>query len=239
MAGKFYGIGVGPGDPELLTLKAYRTLQEVDIVCVPKSKEEKDSLALSIVKKELSKEFGTLELLFPMSRDESVLNYHWDKAAEEIVTKLEEGHNLAFITIGDPMFYSTYAYILKRIQIQHPHIEIQTIPGVTAFSATTSWLNNPMAEADEKIAVIPAAYEIEDLKEVLLSFENVVLMKVNKKYDQIVSLLGELDLMGKAAFVSRVGHEDQSFTTDLEALVGKQKDYMSMLIVKKSGWRGL
>lgn len=239
MAGKFYGIGVGPGNPELLTLKAYRTLEKVDILCIPKSKVEKDSLAYSIVKQELDKEFELLELLFPMSHDPEVLERHWTEGAELIAEKLLEGKNVAFITIGDPMFYSTYAYALDKIRNKYPQIEVETIPGVTAFSACSSWLNNPVAEQDENIAVIPAAYDIDHLRDVLTNFENVIMMKVNKNYDKIVELLEDMELVDKAVYISRCGHPDQFYTKNVEELVGKPKDYMSILMVKRVGWRGL
>ncbi|TLM98344.1 precorrin-2 C(20)-methyltransferase, partial [bacterium] len=115
MKGKFYGIGVGPGYPELLTLKAYRLLQQVDVLCIPKSRMEKESLALNIVRQSLDRDFRVLELLFPMSHDEEVLAAHWDRAAEQVAAELAAGYNVAFITIGDPMFYSTYAYLLQRV----------------------------------------------------------------------------------------------------------------------------
>ena len=238
MKGKFYGIGVGPGNPELLTLRAYKILKEIDVLCTPKAKTEGDSLALSIVNQAVERDFTLLELLFPMSKDEQVLQEHWDRAAQQVLALLNQGKSVAFITIGDPMFYSTYAYILKRIT-KDPAIEVETIPGITAFSACTSFLNQPLAEAEEKIAVIPAAYDLGHIKETLQNFENVVMMKVNKAFDQIVDVLRELNLLDKGVFISRCGYPDQFYTRDLESLVGQPRDYMSILIVKKAGWEGL
>ncbi|MHB8172657.1 MAG: precorrin-2 C(20)-methyltransferase [Thermincolia bacterium] len=238
MKGKFYGIGVGPGNPELLTLRAYKILKDIDVLCTPKAKTEGDSLALSIVNQAVVRDFTLLELLFPMSKDEQVLQEHWDRAAQQVLDILNQGKSVAFITIGDPMFYSTYAYILKRI-IKDPAIEVETIPGITAFSACTSFLNQPLAEAEEKIAVIPAAYDLGHIKDTLERFENVVMMKVNKAFDQIIDVLRELNLLDKGVFISRCGYPDQFYTRDLESLVGQPRDYMSILIVKKAGWEGL
>ncbi|KNZ70914.1 precorrin-2 C(20)-methyltransferase [Thermincola ferriacetica] len=239
MAGKLYGLGVGPGDPELLTLKAWRVLQSVDVLCVPKSRAEKESLALSIVKKAVEKQFDILELLFPMSTDNEVLARHWDQAAVQVISELRKGRQVAFITIGDPMFYSTYAYLLERIKGSHPEIKVETIPGVTAFAACSAFINEALTEGEEKLAVIPAAYGIEELKEIVKKFENIVLMKVNRIYDEVVQLLREEKLLDKAVFVSRCGYPDQFYTTDLESLVGKDKDYMSIMIIRKAGWRRL
>jgi len=239
MKGKIYGIGVGPGDPELLTLKAYRVLKEIDILCVPKSKTEKDSLALSIAQKAVERDFEILELLFPMTHDKETLRQHWDMATEKMVEKVREGKSLAFITIGDPMFYSTYAYVLERVKKIHRDIEIETIPGITAFAACSSFINEPLTEGDEKLAVVPAAYGISAIREAFLKYDNVVLMKVNRLYDEVAGLLKELGLLGKAVYISRCGYEDQYYTTDIEGQIGKEKDYMSVLIVRKAGWKSL
>jgi precorrin-2/cobalt-factor-2 C20-methyltransferase len=209
------------------------------VLCVPISKTDKGSLAFSIVQRELVKTFETLELLFPMSSDEQVLSKHWDEATEQIVQILEQGKNVAFVTIGDPMFYSTYAYVLTRIKARHPEIKVETIPGVPAFAASTSFLNDTLCEGDEKVAIIPAAYSLEQIKEILQTFEVVVMMKVSRKFDQIVNMLGEMGLKDKAVYVSRCGYDDQFYTTDLDSLLGQTKDYMSILFIKKAGWRGL
>lgn len=239
MRGKIFGIGVGPGDPELLTLKAYRILKEVDIICVPKSKAEKESLALSIAAKTLNRDFEILELLFPMTRDKDALLHHWDLATEKIVEKAREGKSLAFITIGDPMLYSTYAYVLERVKRQFSDIEIETIPGITAFAACSSFINEPLTEGDEKLAIIPAAYGISAIQDALENYDNVVLMKVNSLYDEVAALLKQMDLLDKAVYISRCGYEDQYFTTDIEGLIGKEKHYMSIMIIRKAGWKSL
>ncbi len=239
MNGKIYGIGVGPGDPELLTLKAYRILKDINVLCIPKSKAEKESLALSIVTGALKREFEVMELIFPMTHDKEVLERHWDAAAEKMVKKAREGKSLAFITIGDPMFYSTYAYILERVKRNYSDVEIETVPGITAFAACSSFINEPLTEGDEKLAVIPAAYGISSIREALEHYDNVVLMKVNRKYDQVAELLKEMNLLDKAVYISRCGYDDQYYTADIEGLIGREKDYMSVMIVRKAGWKSL
>lgn len=239
MSGKIYGIGVGPGDPELLTLKAYRILQDVDILCVPKSKAEKDSLALSIVSGALNKQFEVLELLFPMTHDKQVLKEHWDAATDRMVEKARQGKKLAFITIGDPMFYSTYAYVLERVKRNHREIGIETIPGITAFAACSSFINEPLTEGDERLAVVPAAYGMSAIREALDRFDNVVLMKVNRIYDEVAELLKDMGLLDKAVYISRCGYDDQFYSTDIEGLIGREKDYMSVMFVRKAGWKSL
>lgn len=236
LPGKFYGIGVGPGDPDLLTLKAYRALQGVDVICVPKSAADKDSLALNVVNKALAKEFNYLELSFPMSRDREVLERCWAEAGEAVAARVKEGQHVAFVSIGDPMFYSTYGYVLAHLKKYHPGLETETIPGITSIAASSAFVNTPLTEGEENLVVLPAAYGIEGLREILSKFDNVVLMKVNRRFEEVLELLKEMGLSDKAAYVSRCGHADQYFTLDLEDLRGQKLDYMSLLIIKKKGF---
>lgn len=233
MAGKFFGIGVGPGDPGLLTIKALRTLEQVDVICVPKSRNDRDSLALSVVGANLSKPFKQLELSFPMSRDRQLLEQSWSAAADVVAKELTEHRNVAFVTIGDPMLYSTYSYLLRYLKEGYPELVTETIPGITAMSACSSMIQVPLAEGEETLAVIPAAYGTEQLKNILASFDNVVLMKVNKRLPEVITLMEEYGAVRQAYYVSRCGYPDQYVTTDLMGLVGQQLDYMSLLLIKK------
>lgn len=235
MPGKFYGIGVGPGDPELLTLKALRALEETDVLCVPRSAADKDSLALAVVEKNLKKRPRVLELSFPMSKDPGVLNKSWDEAGRAIAAEVLAGRRAAFITIGDPMFYSTYGYVLRHLKENHPEMEVETIPGVTSFSACASFLGTPLVEAEETLAVVPAAYDLDRLKQALQDFDNIVIMKVNRRFPEVLALLRESGLADKAVYLNRCGYTDQYFTRDLESLPESGLDYMSLLIVRKRG----
>ena len=233
MAGKFFGIGVGPGDPGLLTIKALRTLEQVDVICVPKSRNDRDSLALSVVGANLSKPFKQLELTFPMSRDRQLLEQSWSAAADAVAKELADHRHVAFVTIGDPLLYSTYSYLLRYLKEGYPELTTETIPGITAMSACSSMLQLPLAEGEETLAVIPAAYGTEQLKHILDSFDNVVLMKVNKRLPEVITLLEDFGPARQAYYVSRCGYPDQYATTDLKGLLGQQLDYMSLLLIKK------
>ncbi|MFZ5632399.1 MAG: precorrin-2 C(20)-methyltransferase [Bacillota bacterium] len=238
MAGKFYGLGVGPGDPDLITLKAYRILQEVDMLCVPRSSSDRDSLALQVVRGLAGKEYDLLELSFPMSRNRTVLEESWAAAGEAVAGKVRRGNRVAFVTIGDPMFYSTYGYLLRHLRSRHPDLETETVPGVTAMSACSSLLGAPLAEGDETLAVLPAAYGVSDLEGIVDRFDNVVLMKVNRKVKEVAELLKRLGMQGRAVYFSRCGYSDQFVTADLEGLDERNLDYMSLMIIKKRGFAG-
>lgn len=232
--GKLYGIGVGPGDPELLTLKAMRVLKEVDVVAIPKSKEESDSIALSIVKGavDLSKK-ETLELMFPMTKDKEVLRKAREEAAVAICDRLKAGKDVACITLGDPMFYSTFSYLIPLFRKRVPEAEIEIVPGISSVMASAAVTVMPLTEADERLAVIPATYESDKIRHILETFDTVVLMKVNRVLDKIIGLLEELGLKEKAVFIERCGGDNQRVVRDLESLKGEKLDYLSMVIVKK------
>ncbi|WP_027365707.1 precorrin-2 C(20)-methyltransferase [Desulfotruncus alcoholivorax] len=232
MTGNFYGIGVGPGDPELLTIKAQKILSDIDVLCVPKSRLEKDSLALSVVKNTVSREYQILELEFPMSRNQQLLEKCWSEAGAHVAAELLSGKNVAFITIGDPTLYSTYGYLLRYIRKNHPEIITSTIPGITSVTACSAFIQEPLVEREEKLAIIPAAYNLEDLRTILDLFDSVVLMKVNKRLPELINFFKEIDHV-EAYYVSRCGYPDEFATNKLEEIGDKDLDYMSLMIVKR------
>jgi len=234
MPGKFYGIGVGPGDPELLTLKAVRILERVDVLCVPSSAAGRESLALSVVGRALRRELPVLELAFPMIKDRAALQKHWAKAGETVAARVREGQKVAFVTIGDPMFYSTYGYLLTHLHTHHPDLETETVPGITAMTACAAALQMPLAEGDETLAVVPAAYGLEHLPRILEDFDNVVLMKINRQFDRIKEMLkAHRQPDDQCALVSRCGYPDQTVYRDLSRVNSEKLDYMSLLIIRR------
>ncbi|QJW46857.1 precorrin-2 C(20)-methyltransferase [bacterium BFN5] len=234
--GKFYGIGVGPGSPDLLTLRAVEILKTADIICVPRSSTTNDSVALKVAGQYISPSAEILEVSTPMVRDQDFLNTEWQTGAEKIVAHLHAGKTVAFITIGDSMLFSTYTYLLKKVQNALPDVWVESIPGITSFSATAALLNRALAEGNEKLAIIPAIDDPEDLRVILAQFPNVVLMKVAGKYEQIVDVLDELDLKHKAVYMSKLGYPDQFFTHDLDSLRGVKREYLSLILVKQEGF---
>lgn len=235
MTGKFYGIGVGPGSPDLLTLRAASLLQTADVVCIPRSSADNESVALKAAGAHIRAGAEIIEVSTPMTRDKDVLEAEWREGAAKIAAHLAAGRNVAFITIGDAMLFSTYTYLLKRVRALLPDAGVESVPGVTSFAAAAAHLNIPLAEGLEKLAVIPAVDDPEALRPVLAAFDNAVLMKVAGKYEEIVAILGELGLKDKAVFVSKLGYPDQFVTADLDSLVGQKRDYLSLILVKKGG----
>ncbi|PKM83532.1 MAG: precorrin-2 C(20)-methyltransferase [Firmicutes bacterium HGW-Firmicutes-13] len=232
MIGKLYAVGVGPGEPELLTLKALKALTEAQVIAVPKGKAEKDSVALSIISKFVEGK-QILELVFPMTGEREVLNESWDEAADEVGGLLEQGKVVVFATLGDPSLYSTFTYLLSTLKNKYDDLDVEIIPGINSFSAAASRLQLPLAEGGENLAVIPVPANTSRLKEVLNLFDTVILLKVHRYFDRIMEVLLELGLEEKGYFISRCGNRDEFVSNDLKSLAGKKLDYLSMMIIKK------
>ena len=154
--GRLYGVGVGPGDPELLTLKAHRILQQVPIICVPQAETSTESYALSIVQDILDLDNQEiLRISFPTDDEEGAGDV-WRSAAETIFERLKSGTNVAFITEGDPMLYSTFSYVLESIRANHPETPVEIVPGVSSVMAAAASALAPLVTHGQRLAILPA-----------------------------------------------------------------------------------
>lgn len=231
--GKLYGIGIGPGDPKTVTLKAKEILERVDTIFVPKGNEDSASCSRAIVETLLSRPKPFVELTFPMTKDKNTLNKYWGRAAEIIAKEIKKGKEVAFVTIGDPFIYSTYIYLLKGLRKDFPGIHFQTLPGISAFNAAASIAGIPLVEGDEKLAILPVTKDLKGVRETLQEFDSVVLMKVGSKLDRVVRLLKELGLARYATLISHAGQENERIIRNLTSLRDKKVGYLSVIIVKK------
>ncbi len=249
MAGTLYVIGVGPGDPELLTLKAARILKGVPVLFVPKGREEGMSLALSIVKGAVNiEEKEIVELYFPMMktaphpgllpRGERVgelpndLDEKWSEAAEAVLTRLKKGLDVAFITIGDPGVYSTFFYLYDRLLKREPSLSIEIVPGISSINAAAARAGIYLGLGNERMAILPANY-LDSLEETLERFDTVVLMKVNKVFDTVREVLSRMNLIAHAAYIARVGMQDEKVIKDIRQVREEDLNYFSLIIVRK------
>lgn len=235
MKGKFYGIGVGPGDPDLLTIKAKKVLDQVDIILAPETKNGKGSTALNIAKPHLNKNTKIIERKFPMTYDIEALNKSYDEISNYIKELVANGKKVAFLTLGDPMVYSTYIYLFRRLKDKD--VEIETVPGITSFCAIASKAGIPLGENEETIAIVPSVYYEkgnEKLDKILNNINNIVFMKASGNIDELIDELEKTGHKEGSVFVSRLGLDNEVIENNIEKRRGIKNNYLSTLIAKKN-----
>jgi len=232
--GTLYGIGVGPGDPEWMTVKAARILATCRHVCVPRSNEASESVALEIARSYLRPDVVVHEQSYPMTADLGVLRQHWRRAAAEVADILRRGEDCCFLTLGDALLYSTYIYLLREIQVIDPNLRIVTVPGVTAFSAAAALANRPLGEGKQWVTIVPASDDFQEFAAALDRGGTVVLMKVGRRLQRVLDALEARGLLDQTVFVSHAGMPEQHVETDVRRLRGLSENvgYLSILIIQ-------
>ncbi|KPN89635.1 precorrin-2 C(20)-methyltransferase [Lysinibacillus sp. ZYM-1] len=231
--GVLYGLGVGPGDPELITVKAFRVIQESPVIAYPKKLKGSKSYAHRIVDVYINpEEKDMLGLVFPMTKDEAVLEREWTKSVELVYGKLQEGKDVAFVTEGDPLLYSTFIHMMKLMQDMHPDVEIRTVPGISSFNGSASRLGIALADGDDRVAIIPAHDDYAAMREAIESHDAVVFIKVAKVIDLMLKVLRDLDLLDKASVVTKVT-SDEEVIWDVRELDGVDLEYLTLMVVRK------
>jgi len=232
MSGIFYGIGVGPGDPELLTVKAIKAIESVDCLIAPKTEKKDGSVALTIAKPYLKEDVEIHYQTFPMVKNFSDSPEAWEANKKEILELLESGKNVGFLTLGDPMFYSTYIYIFRLLESED--VTIETIPGIPAFAAIGSKLGYPIVEGNDILTIIPATADMAKIKRALEASDNAVLMKVYKNFGEIANTLTAENMAKQAVMVSRVGLPDEKRIDDIEAHKDEKVNYLSTILTRRN-----
>jgi len=216
-----YGIGVGPGDKELLTVKGARIISECDVIVAPSAKEDGESIALQTAKDYISENAEVVIKHFPMGKKDRVIKAL--QAYQFIESKLKEGKNVAFLTIGDPYVYSTYSHMLKHMR--SGGFDVVTIPGITSFCAAASLVDKTLVVGNENLVVMPAK-KVEEITDEKF----IVVMKVYKREEEILNVLEEKGF--DYVYVSRVGREGELVLYKREEIL-KNRDYMSLIIASR------
>lgn len=227
--GTLYAVGIGPGDPELMTLKAARLIRENKYICVPRGSESGVSMARGIVEQAVDlSDKQVLDVHFPMrkgtQRDSLV------DAAGELLAILSGGDNVVFATLGDPVLYSTFFHLLDAVISINPGVRVELVPGVTSVTASGARLGINLALAKDKVAVLPATY-MDDIRDTLDRFDTVVLMKVHSVMDELRRTLAETGHLERAYFVSRVGFPEE-VALPLKDVRPEHINYFSTIIVR-------
>lgn len=234
------GIGVGPGDPELLTVKAVNAIHNADVILCPASKEDRPSIALSVVSSliDKSKNQEIIKLIFPMTKDQKVLEETWKKNAKIMAEVVLSGKNAVYLTVGDPYLYSTWIYMHKEIEKNFPIVKISVIPGIVSMFTFASKVGVSIAEGAEKVSIIPSCYDLTSVKEIAKNSETLVFLKDGRYFDQVVKLLKEAGFPDDSIFAigQDLGTKDEVIR---KLTLGEVNDgtlttkYFSILVVKR------
>jgi precorrin-2/cobalt-factor-2 C20-methyltransferase len=230
--GKLFGVGVGPGDPELLTMKAVRVIKTADVIFTAASSKNAYSLAVEIASPYISSDVPVNTLSFPMTKDVRTVEAAWVENAQIIADTLKQGLNAVFLTLGDPTTYSTFGYILKKMKCVMPGAEIETIPGITSFHAASARLNRILVEGEESLLVTSGAFGGDRIRNVD-GVENVAIVKAYKNIKDINQALKDTGLYKRSVAVAKCGREHEEIIRDIGELESREPDYWTLILASK------
>lgn len=228
MTAKLYAIGLGPGDPELLTIKGQRLLREVDVIYLP-VRDEHNSVARQIISAWIDAA-KLRELSFRMSPKPEENRERWSQHAATIAETVEAGQTAAFVTEGDPLLYSTFVHVYYELLRDHPDIPIEIVPGVSSVTAAAAAVRLPLADERQRVAVVPATGEV---MHAAATFDTVVILKVSMAVDAVLKALNVTGRIGESVYVERAGWPEQRVIEDVETLRKQKLDYFGQIIVTR------
>lgn len=230
---RLFLVGVGPGDPELITRKAERLLREADVIAAPVAAPTESSQALGIVSEFIDeKRQRLLPLLFPMSPDRAVLEPHWREACRLVAHHVEQGKTVAFVVLGDPLLYATSLYLLEGMRRDYPEVPIEVVPGISSIFSAAAKAGYPLAEGTERLIVLPATAGTSAIRAAMEEGGTLALLKVKPAFDAIMALLTDYPA-ARLLFAQKVGMPDQVILTDRQAIASHRPDYLSLLIIRQ------
>jgi precorrin-2/cobalt-factor-2 C20-methyltransferase len=230
MNGTLYGLGVGPGDPELITLKALRLLRAAPVIAYP-APEHGDSLARAIVAGHLPGGQTEITIRMPMVVERFPAQEIYDRAAVEIGAHLEAGRDVAVLCEGDPFFYGSFMYLFGRMAERFP---VQVVPGVSSLTACAAASGAALASRNDVLTVVPAPLPPERLRELLLNTDAAAIMKLGRHFAKVRDVLNELGLAKQARYVERATMPNQRLLP-LDEVDPDSVPYFSMVLVHKRG----
>jgi len=226
---KFYAIGVGPGDKELLTLKAVKILNSVDVVFSPVSNNK--NTALDIAKEYINNKCEIICLNFPMIRDKEILKENWKNAVQIILEKLNKNKSVAYITLGDVAFYSTFSYI--KNMIEYNGFDVEIIPGIPSFSAGAASSKITICEGKEKVIILPYIDKDSKLEFYIDNFDSIILMKIFKVFDYIKDIIINKNIVENCTLFYNIGMKNEKIYRGKEILYAENIGYFTTLIITK------
>ena len=234
-SGTLYGVSVGTGDPELITVKGLRLLQSSAIVAFPAGINNRLGTAQSIISGWLQPHQQTLPLNFPYVRDVQTLQTAWQKAARQVGYYLQQGTDITFACLGDLSFYGTFTYLAQNVQQLYPEVNIETVPGVCSPMAIASVLGVPLTVDSQRLAILPAIYAIAELETALDWAEVVVLLKVSSVYQEVWQILQQRNLLAYSSIVEKATFTEQKIYRNLTDYPQLDLSYFSIMLIRQPG----
>ena len=232
MTGKLYIVGVGPGDKELLTVKAAKVLGSTGHIFVPISAEGKESLAYKSVREYIPDGTSVTQLFFPMVSDKNILQKHYSENYKKIESVLRQGKDVALITIGDPCTYSTSWPVFELAKNNALDIDVEVISGITSYADGAARASINLLEGNEIMSVVSSYDSPERIEAVIDVSDTVVFLKTYKKRETVLEILKKKDLIKQSVYIKRCGLEGEEIIYDI-LKIPAEPDYFSMIIMKK------
>lgn len=226
--GRLVGVGVGPGDPGLITLKALDVLTSAQRVFVPVGDTDERGRAEAVILAHVE-ECRVSRLRFALSKDAAERERSWDLAAREVVEAVRGDATVAFATLGDPNIYSTFTYLAAGVRSLDPKVEVETVPGITAMQDLAAKSGSVLVEGTERLALIPLTAGFDALRDVLESFETVVCYKGGRDLPKVVEILRATDRAGRSVYGARLGLRDEEIVP-VHELGDRTGPYLSTVI---------
>jgi precorrin-2/cobalt-factor-2 C20-methyltransferase len=236
---KLFCVGCGPGDPELLTIKAINLIRNAEIIFAPTAREGRPSIALSVVEKYLSSSTRTVSLVFPMIKDRELLRDYWKRNTDEIAIAVRSGKRVLYLTVGDPSLYSTWIYVHRELDKNYRDIDVEIVPGIVSIFAFAAQAKMSLAEGDESVAIVPACYDLEKVKQTAKSCDTAIFLKDGRYFDNVIDMLGEAgfdddSMIAIAQDVSSNGEIMKiSKLRALQGSKGPTSKYFSIMVARK------
>jgi len=233
--GQFWGVGVGPGPSGLLPIAALEALMNASIIYIPRARSNELSIARQCLVGIAIPESRLRDVAFTMDPDRAVLREHYAGLAAEIAAEIEEGRDVAYVTLGDPMTYSTYGYTLEALKDRLPSLRARTFPGITSFATAAAAMSWPLGEGKERVLILPCPDDAEALRHDIQTHDVVVLMKIGRRLPMVLRVLRDMEISRHCVLASRIGLPGETLCEDVGALPDDTTlGYLSTLLIRRT-----